>query len=72
MADLLAPHDCVILEIMADEGTLIAEEDVLAIVERAGESMMLCATTPGVLREWFVDEGDIATASTRLAYIDES
>jgi biotin carboxyl carrier protein len=72
MADLRAPRFGTIAALLVDEGTLIAEEDELVVLDDADGATMVVAAVPGVLREWFVGPGDAVAPGAVLALIDES
>jgi biotin carboxyl carrier protein len=72
MADLIASAPGEIVELFVDEGTMIAEEDELAMLLGPAGAQVIATVTPGVLREWFVRPGDIVDVGSRLALIDET
>lgn len=72
MAILVAPVAGTVLALLVDEGTLIAEEDELAVLDGPDGSTAVVTPDPGVLREWFVEPGDVVAAGVRLALIDET
>ena len=72
MAYLTAPVSGSVRSLLVDEGTLIAEEDDLVILDGPDGMIAVATRDPGVLREWFVEPGDLVDAGGRLALIDEA
>ena len=72
MAEVVASGPGEIVELLVDEGTMIAEEDELAMLIGPAGAQVIATAIPGVLREWFVAPGDIVEAGSRLALIDET
>lgn len=72
MAELRAQSPATVLDLLVDEGTMVAEEDSLVVLDGPQGQMVLVVTVPGVLREWFVEPGDTCAAGDLLAIIDES
>jgi multidrug efflux pump subunit AcrA (membrane-fusion protein) len=55
-----------------DEGQLVAEEDLIAIVESSGERVDVLTDVPGVVRELYVERGRTLRNGDVIALIDES
>lgn len=72
MAKLRAALPGEIVAVLVDEGSLIAEEDELAVLKTNGGDIVIAASVPGVLREWFVGPGVLVEPGAMLALIDES
>lgn len=72
MAALYAPTPGTVVELLVDEGTMVAEEDPLLAFAGPDGPVVLAAVIPGVLREWYVEPGDVVVSGAPLALIDES
>lgn len=72
MAELRAETPGTVAALLVDEGTLVAEEDELLVLEGPEGTAVVAAVIPGVLREWYVDVGASIHAGAVLALIDES
>lgn len=72
MAELRADRPATILDLLVDEGTMVAEEDPVVALDGPEGPMAMAVTVPGVLREWFVQPGDTCLPGDVLAIIDES
>ena len=59
-------------QVEVDEGQLVAEEDVIAIVDSAGERVDVLTDVPGVVRELYVERGRQLLEGQVVALIDES
>jgi multidrug efflux pump subunit AcrA (membrane-fusion protein) len=59
-------------QLVVDEGQMVAEEDAIAIVDRAGERVELTTNVPGVVRELYIERGQPVLAGEVIALIDES
>ena len=59
-------------QVEVDEGQLVAEEDVIAIVESAGERVDVLTDVPGVVRELYVERGGQVLEGEVVALIDEA
>jgi multidrug efflux pump subunit AcrA (membrane-fusion protein) len=59
-------------QVEVDEGQMVAEEDLIAIVESAGERVELLTDVPGVVRELYVERGRPVLEGEIVALIDES
>ena len=59
-------------QVEVDEGQLVAEEDVIAIVDCAGERVDVVTDVPGVVRELYLERGAPLLEGEIVALIDES
>jgi multidrug efflux pump subunit AcrA (membrane-fusion protein) len=59
-------------QVEVDEGQLVAEEDVIAIVDSAGERVDVLTDVPGVVRELYLERGAPLLEGEIVALIDES
>jgi multidrug efflux pump subunit AcrA (membrane-fusion protein) len=59
-------------QVEVDEGQLVAEEDVIAIVDSAGERVDVLTDVPGVVRELYLERGHQLLEGEIVALIDES
>jgi multidrug efflux pump subunit AcrA (membrane-fusion protein) len=59
-------------QVEVDEGQLVAEEDVIAIVDSAGERVDVLTDVPGVVRELYLERGRQLLEGEIVALIDES
>lgn len=74
VADIYAGHAGVVSDVHIDEGTMVAEGDLIMTItlDSTGEELPVPAVIPGVLRELHVDVGSSVDDGDLLAYIDES
>ena len=59
-------------QVEVDEGQLVAEEDVIAIVESVGERVDVLTDVPGVVRELYLERGGQVLEGEVVALIDEA
>jgi multidrug efflux pump subunit AcrA (membrane-fusion protein) len=59
-------------QVEVDEGQMVAEEDLIAIVDAAGERVDLVTDVPGVVRELYIERGGAVLAGEIVALIDEA
>jgi pyruvate carboxylase len=58
--------------VVVDEGQLIAEDEPLAVVDDDGTDVELVTAVPGVVRELYVEVGQVLRSGDLVARIDES
>jgi len=61
-----------VVRVVVDEGQLIAEEEPLAFVDAQGVEAAIVTAVPGVVRELYVERGNVVSANDVVAQIDES
>jgi multidrug efflux pump subunit AcrA (membrane-fusion protein) len=61
-----------VIELVVDEGQLVAEEDTLALLEDGGARVPLRTDVPGVVRELYLDIGRLVMRGEVVALIDEA
>lgn len=59
-------------QVMVEEGQLVAEEDVIVILESMKMEIPVATEVPGVVRELHVAPSDSVQAGDLIALIDES
>jgi multidrug efflux pump subunit AcrA (membrane-fusion protein) len=59
-------------QVEVDEGQLVAEDDVIAIVDRGGDRVDVLTDVPGVVRELYLERGAQVLEGEIVALIDES
>ncbi len=62
----------VVVEILVDEGQMVAETDAIAILDSAGIEQVVITEIPGVVREIHIELGGSVIAGSLLVLIDES
>jgi biotin carboxyl carrier protein len=70
--ELRAVTEGVVIEVEVDEGQLVAEEDVIAVVDASGSRRELLTDVPGVVRELYVERGRPVSRGDVVALIDEA
>jgi biotin carboxyl carrier protein len=61
-----------VIRVVVDEGQLIAEDEPLAVVDDDGSEVEVTTPVPGVVRELYVEPGQVLRAGDLVARIDES
>ena len=61
-----------IVEVEVDEGQMVAEEDVIVVLDAGANEIVVATEVPGVVRELYVQQGDVVAAGAMIALIDES
>ena len=61
-----------VVRVVVDEGQLIAEDEPLAFVDAQGVEAAIITPVPGVVRELYVERGNVVRATDVVAQIDES
>ena len=72
MYDVRSAVSGTVLQVVVDEGQLIAEEDPIAVIDASGTDVVVVTTVPGVVRELYIEPGRIVAAGDVIARIDES
>ena len=72
MYDVRTPVSGTVVEVLVDEGQLIAEEDPIAAIDENGVENVVATKVPGVVRELYVEPGRSVSAGDVIARIDES
>ena len=72
MYELLAGAAGRVVELVVDEGQLVAEEDPIALLDNGGTRVPLRTDVPGVVRELHLDVGGLVVEGEVVALIDES
>ena len=72
MYELRATTGGTIVQVEVDEGQMVAEEDVIAIVDSAGMRADLATDVPGVVRELYIERGRSVHEGELIALIDEA
>ena len=61
-----------VVRVVVDEGQLIAEDEPLAFVDDQGVEIAIVTAVPGVVRELYLERGNVVSANDVVAQIDES
>jgi biotin carboxyl carrier protein len=75
MVELRSGADGTVVEVPVDEGQLVAEGDVVAVVESpsgSGGVVEIVVDVPGVVRELYVEPGARLVVGSVVALIDEA
>lgn len=72
MYDVRATAGGNIVDVVVDEGQLIAEEEPIAEVDDGERRVALVTPVPGVVRELYVEPGAAVSVGDVIARIDES
>ena len=60
------------MQVPVDEGQMVAEEDVIVVLEADGNEVTVLTSVPGVVRELYVARGTRLNSGTLVALIDEA
>jgi acetyl-CoA carboxylase biotin carboxyl carrier protein len=58
--------------VAVDEGQMVAEDDVIAVLRSGDREIVVATEVPGVVRELHVDAGSVVVPGALIALIDES
>ncbi len=58
--------------VTVDEGQMVAEDDVIAVLQAGGREIVVATAVPGVVRELHVGPGSEVVPGALIALIDES
>lgn len=72
MHEIRAISPATVLEVLVDEGQMVAETDAIAIFDSAGIEQVVITEIPGVVREIHVQPGGLVITGSLIALIDES
>jgi pyruvate carboxylase subunit B len=61
-----------VVQVEVDEGQLIAEDEPIAVVDDNGREVVVGTAVPGVVRELYIEPGNVVNAGDVIARIDES
>jgi len=61
-----------VIELLVDEGQMVAELDALVILDSSNGEVVVITEVPGVVREIHVEPGSSVTEGSLIALIDES
>ncbi len=72
MYEVAAPDAGRVVEVLVDEGTMVAEDEPLFRIIGTNGAFLVSTDEPGVLREVLVDPGHNVRAGQTIALIDPS
>ncbi|MSO17866.1 MAG: acetyl-CoA carboxylase biotin carboxyl carrier protein subunit [Acidimicrobiia bacterium] len=72
MHDIRAGSPATVIELLVDEGQMVAELDALVILDSSDGEVVVITEVPGVVREIHVEPGSSVTEGSLIALIDES
>jgi biotin carboxyl carrier protein len=59
-------------QVVVDEGQMVAEDDVIAVLRSGDRAIAITTQVPGVVRELHIDAGSGLVPGALIALIDES
>ena len=72
MHAIRAGSSATVIELLVDEGQMVAELDALVILDSSNGEVVVITEVPGVVREIHVEPGSSVTEGSLIALIDES
>ena len=72
MYDVRTAVSGTVVQVVVDEGQLIAEEEPIAAIDDTGREVVVATAVPGVVRELYIEPGSVVNAGDVIARIDES
>lgn len=72
MHAIRAVSPATVIELLVDEGQMVAELDALVILDSSNGEVVVITEVPGVVREIHVEPGSSVTEGSLIALIDES
>jgi biotin carboxyl carrier protein len=72
MEEIRSEIEGTVVTVDVEEGQMVAEEDVLVVVQASQGPVAVTTEVPGVVRELHVEPGHVIAPGDLLALIDES